>query len=279
MTGAVQNESHGGEPMSVVQEQEKVNNGIAVGVKEVGPCGDQAQGRPDITHVEEGQVEMDMAQQKNDKRLNSFQSEAMVHLDALYGVALRLTKNERDAEDLVQDTFLKAYTHFDKYKQGTNCKAWLFKILTNTFINRYRKKSKERVYLVDDQDYRPLAERAVAPKENILELGARDEADWYSKLFSDKVKTALEEIPTDFRMVVLLADLYDFSYKETAEIVGCPIGTVMSRLYRGRRLLASKLVDYALETGTLSHDPRVEVEEDGEMKKVIEFKRRRRKRA
>jgi RNA polymerase sigma-70 factor (ECF subfamily) len=199
-------------------------------------------------------------------------------MDALYGVALRMTKNERDAEDLVQDTFLKAYTHFAKYREGTNCKAWLFKILTNTFINRYRKKSKERVYLVNDKDYRPLAERAVAPKENPFEQGAESEEDWYKKLFSDKVKTALEEVPVDFRMVVLLADLYDFSYKETAEIVGCPIGTVMSRLYRGRRLLASKLVDYALETGNLSYDPRVGSEEDGE-KKVIDFKRRRRKRA
>jgi RNA polymerase sigma-70 factor (ECF subfamily) len=210
--------------------------------------------------------------------MDAFQTEALVHMDALYGVALRMTKNERDAEDLVQDTFLKAYTHFAKYREGTNCKAWLFKILTNTFINRYRKKSKERVYLVNDKDYRPLAERAVAPKENPFEQGAESEEDWYKKLFSDKVKTALEEVPVDFRMVVLLADLYDFSYKETAEIVGCPIGTVMSRLYRGRRLLASKLVDYALETGNLSYDPRVGSEEDGE-KKVIDFKRRRRKRA
>jgi RNA polymerase sigma-70 factor (ECF subfamily) len=210
--------------------------------------------------------------------MDAFQTEALVHMDALYGVALRMTKNERDAEDLVQDTFLKAYTHFAKYREGTNCKAWLFKILTNTFINRYRKKSKEKVYLVNDKDYRPLAERAVAPKENPFEQGAESEEDWYKKLFSDKVKTALEEVPVDFRMVVLLADLYDFSYKETAEIVGCPIGTVMSRLYRGRRLLASKLVDYALETGNLSYDPRVGSEEDGE-KKVIDFKRRRRKRA
>ena len=211
-------------------------------------------------------------------KMDAFQTEALVHMDALYGVALRMTKNERDAEDLVQDTFLKAYTHFAKYREGTNCKAWLFKILTNTFINRYRKKSKEKVYLVNDKDYKPLAERAVAPKENPFEQGAESEDDWYKKLFSDKVKAALEEVPVDFRMVVLLADLYDFSYKETAEIVGCPIGTVMSRLYRGRRLLASKLVDYALETGNLSYDPRVGSEEDGE-KKVIDFKRRRRKRA
>lgn len=210
----------------------------------------------------------------------SFQSEALVHIDALYGVALRLTKNEKDAEDLVQDAFLKAYTHFEKYKPGTNCKAWLFKILTNTFINRYRKKSKERVFLIDDQEHRPLAERAAAPPENPLEHTSRDEQDWYHRNFSDRVKAALEEIPTDFRMVVLLADLYDFSYKETAEIMNCPIGTIMSRLYRGRRLLASKLADYALEEGMIRHDPRVEVaDEDGKVTQLIEFQRRRRKRS
>jgi len=210
----------------------------------------------------------------------AFREEALVHLDPLFGVALRLTKNERDAEDLVQDTILKAYTHFAKYERGTNCKAWLFKILTNTFINRYRKQSKERLYLVDDREYRPLAERAVAPGINPLETPSEGEQAWYRKLFGDDVKAALEEIPEDFRMVVLLADLYDFSYKETADIMGCPIGTVMSRLYRGRRLLAARLADYALERGIISYDPRVEVvNEDGEVENVIEFKRRRRKRA
>lgn len=224
------------------------------------------------------------AETLGEEKKAAFRDEALVHLDPLYGVALRLTKNERDAEDLVQDTILKAYTHFGKYEQGTNCKAWLFKILTNTFINRYRKRSKERVFLVDDRDYRPLADRAVAPRPDPLTqsfaLEGQEEEDWYKRLFSDDVKAALEEIPEDFRMVVLLADLYDFSYKETAEIMSCPIGTVMSRLYRGRRLLAARLADYALERGIISYDPRVEVEtEDGEVEKVIEFQRRRRKRA
>lgn len=210
----------------------------------------------------------------------AFQAEALVHIDALYGVALRLTKNERDAEDLVQDTCLKAFMHFDKYQRGTNCKAWMFKILTNTFINRYRRKSKEKVVHLDGSEHRPLAEMAIAPPRNLLESGALDEADWYKKIFSDNVKEALEAVPTDFRMVVLLADLHDFSYKETAEIMGCPIGTVMSRLYRGRRLLASALVDYALERGAIREDPRVEVvDQDGGVEKVIEFKRRRRKQA
>jgi RNA polymerase sigma-70 factor (ECF subfamily) len=219
-------------------------------------------------------------QSTNDSTMQAFREEALVHLDALFGVALRFTKDEQAAEDLVQDTCLKAYTHFDKYKRGTNCKAWLFKILTNTFINRYRKKSREKVMLVDDREYRPLAERAVAPKENPLTKYVATETHWYDKVFSDNVKRALEQLPSDFRMVVLLADLYDFSYKETAEIMGCPIGTVMSRLYRGRRLLAAELADYALEKGAIRRDPRVErVNEDGATEKVIDFERRRRRRA
>ncbi len=208
----------------------------------------------------------------------AFNQEAMVHVDALYGAALRLTRDVRDAEDLVQETLLKAYRHFGKYKLGTNCKAWLFRIQTNTFINRYRKKSREKVYLVDDRDHRPLQDRAIAKPRNPLNDGASSEADWYHKIFSDNVKDALEQIPTDFRMVVLLADLHDFSYKETAKIVGCPIGTVMSRLYRGRRLLAAALVDHAIESGAIKEDPRVEIEdENGDIQKVVQFTRRQRK--
>ncbi len=220
------------------------------------------------------------SQSTTDPRMKAFREEALIHLDALYGVALRFTKNEQAAEDLVQDTCLKAYTHFDKYQRGTNCRAWLFKILTNTFINRYRKKSREKVTLIDDREYRPLAERAVAPERNPLVEYVATETDWYDKAFSDKVKAALEGVPRDFRMVVLLADLYDFSYKETAEIMGCPIGTVMSRLYRGRRLLAAQLADYALETGAIRIDPRVEVTNDkGETQTVIDFAKARKQRA
>src|SRR5690606_8090281 len=105
--------------------------------------------------------EVDMSSSKEKSKQDAFREEALPHLDALYGVALRLIKNERDAEDLVQDAYLKAFRHFDKYQRGTNCKAWLFKILTNTFINRYRKKQKEKTYLVDD-DERPLYERFAA---------------------------------------------------------------------------------------------------------------------
>nr|WP_230470223.1 sigma-70 family RNA polymerase sigma factor [Lujinxingia vulgaris] len=178
----------------------------------------------------------------------AFEQEAIPHLDALYGTALRLTKSESDAEDLIQETMLKAYRYFDKYEQGTNCKAWLFKIMTNTFINRYRKQQKRREYLVDD-DFRPLQERAEAPELTPFHESFDTEEHLYFKMFGDEVKRALEQVPVDFRMVVLLADLQDFAYKEIAEIMDCPIGTVMSRLYRGRRMLQAQLKEYALKNG------------------------------
>lgn len=177
-----------------------------------------------------------------------FHHEAVPHLEALYATALRLTKNGNDAEDLVQETMLKAFRYFAKYEKGTNCKAWLFKIMTNTFINKYRKQQKRKEFLVDD-DFRPLQERAVAPALNPFVDEIADEESMYFKLFGDEVRQALEEVPVDFRMVVLLADLQDFAYKEIAEIMDCPIGTVMSRLYRGRRMLQAHLAEYAQSHG------------------------------
>ena len=194
----------------------------------------------------------------DDEEMDAFHEEAVPHLDALYGTALKLTKDEQDAEDLVQETMLKAYRYFDKYENGTNCKAWLFKIMHNTFINRYRKSQKRKEYLVDD-DYRPLQERAEAPDRHPFVDEIDDEDEMYHKLFGDEVSRALSEIPVDFRMVVLLADLQEFAYKEIAEIMDCPIGTVMSRLYRGRRMLRETLVEYATDEGVI--DPEVLDEE------------------
>lgn len=194
-----------------------------------------------------------------------FQLEAMPHVDALYGAAMRYTRSRRDAEDLVQDTLLKAFVHFDKYKPGTNCKAWLFRILTNTFINRYRKKQRERVFLADDTDGRSLDERAEAREENELEPRFESRVEQVERLFGDEVSEALQELPIDFRMVVMLVDVHDFSYKECAEIVECPIGTVMSRLYRGRRMLRAQLAEYAVEEGyvrDLSDDYRGQIDTD-----------------
>ena len=197
-----------------------------------------------------------------DEPKDAFHEEAVPHLDALYGTALKLTKDEQDAEDLVQETMLKAYRYFDKYENGTNCKAWLFKIMHNTFINRYRKSQKRKEYLVDD-DYRPLQERAEAREEHPFVGEFDDQEDLFFKMFGDEVKEALSDIPMHFRMVVLLADLQDFAYKEIAEIMDCPIGTVMSRLYRGRRMLRDELGEYAEKEGIVSLE-----EEEGEAEEV-----------
>ena len=194
-----------------------------------------------------------------------FHAEAMPHADALFGAAMRLTRSRRDAEDLVQDTLLKAYTNFHRYKPGTNCRAWLFRIQTNTFINRYRKKQRERVHLVDDTEGRPLAERITARPDS--EFEPRDETmdQKVQRLFGDEVSEALQRVPVDFRLAVLLADVHDFSYKECAEIMDCPIGTVMSRLYRGRRLLRAELAEYAMDRGVvrdMTDEYRTQIEKD-----------------
>jgi RNA polymerase sigma-70 factor (ECF subfamily) len=214
---------------------------------------------------------------KRSEKDEAFQNEAVPHLDALYGTALRMTKDEQDAEDLVQEAMLKAYRYFDKYENGTNCKAWLFKIMTNTFINRYRKSKKRKEYLIDD-DYRPLQERAEAPERNpFIDDFDQDEENLYFKMFGDEVKSALETMPVDFRMVVLLADLQDFAYKEIAEIMDCPIGTVMSRLYRGRRMLQAKLEEYALKEGYIGWetDEAEEAESESKTADLEEYRQRR----
>ena len=182
-----------------------------------------------------------------------FEDLALPHLDSLYGTALRLTHHEKDAEDLVQDTLLRAFRFFHRFERGTNVKAWLFKILTNTFANKYRKRQRERVILDEVQTQFELDDvRAPDP-----------EAALAARLVSDHVKEALESVPEEFRLAVILADLEDFSYREISEIVDCPIGTVMSRIYRGRRLLQKKLLAYARETGVVpeekENEPRLRI--------------------
>jgi RNA polymerase sigma-70 factor (ECF subfamily) len=180
-----------------------------------------------------------------------FEREALPHLAALHGTALRLTRNERDAEDLVQDTVLRAYRYWPKYEAGTNCKAWLFKILSNTFINRYhaRKRDLELALAVaEERETRDILTREA-------HHSARDpEGALASRLLSDDVVRALESLPAEFRLAVLLSDVEEFSYKEIAEIMECPVGTVMSRLYRGRRLLQRALHDYAVDQGIIQLD-------------------------
>jgi RNA polymerase sigma-70 factor (ECF subfamily) len=177
-----------------------------------------------------------------------FEADALQHLDALYASALRFTRDPRDAEDLVQDTFLRACRFLDRFEPGTNLKAWLFRILTNTFINRYRRTTRERS-LVDGPEREMVTDQFHSP--DAAEKAENPERVMLDRLVSTDVLAAIDAVPIDFRMVVILADIHDFSYKEIAEILDVPVGTVMSRLFRGRRHLQRSLAGYAAEAGIL----------------------------
>ncbi len=175
-----------------------------------------------------------------------FESEVMPHIHTLFGAALRLTRSASEAEDLVQETYLKAFRSFSQFQVGTNCKAWLFRILTNTFINKYRRKVKEREIL--DSEFR---QNKPGEDGEGFAVGQNLENDLADRFLSDEVLEALEKVPTDFRLVVVLSDIYGYSYKEIASRVDIPIGTVMSRLFRGRRLLQDQLFEYAVKEGVI----------------------------
>jgi len=175
-----------------------------------------------------------------------FEQEALPHLPALYSAAVRMTRNEKDAEDLVQDTLLRAYRFFDTFQPGTNCKAWLFRILTNVFCNNYRDREREHVVLTEAESSSANLEQFVGGTD-----GRDVETALLGRMVSGEVEKALAAVPADFRMAVILADLEDFSYKEIAEIMDCPAGTVMSRLFRGRKILQTLLHDYAVEQGII----------------------------
>jgi RNA polymerase sigma-70 factor (ECF subfamily) len=177
-----------------------------------------------------------------------FAEQAMEHMPSLYSAALRMTRNPADAEDLVQETYLRAYKGFGGYTEGTNLKAWLYRILTNTFINRYRAKKRrpEETDFDDVEDFY-LYRRMGGLEEARANRSAEDEL---MDLFPEaEVKQAVEALPENFRLPVLLADVEGFSYKEIAEILEIPIGTVMSRLHRGRKALQKALYEFAAERG------------------------------
>jgi RNA polymerase sigma-70 factor, ECF subfamily len=177
---------------------------------------------------------------------DSFDTSLLDHLDGLYAVALRLTKNSLDAEDLVQDSLVKAMRARDQYQPGTNLKAWLFKILTNTFINRFHRGGLERSVL-EGPDADPLVDGWVGASTM---RSLRDpEAQALRPIVQKEIGRALDQLPEEFRLAVLLADVEELSYKEIADVMGCPVGTVMSRLYRGRKLLQQRLYDHAVLMG------------------------------
>jgi len=187
-----------------------------------------------------------------------FDKIAFEHIDSLYNTALRLTRETMSAEDLVQDTYLRAWRFFEKFEQGTNFRAWIYKILMNTFINQYRKKSREPQKVSYEN-----VEFAVESTPSESEQGPWQGYDEsvYENLYDDDVTNALGKLSDDFRIVVMLADVEGFSYKEIAEMIGHPIGTVMSRLSRARKILQLYLQQYAIERGYIN-------KEKGKRKKV-----------
>jgi RNA polymerase sigma-70 factor, ECF subfamily len=193
-------------------------------------------------------VNEERTQQTDHARGWDFETVAMPFVDALYNTALRMTRNAEDAEDLVQETYLKAYRYYDKFEEGTNFKAWLFKIMKNTFINNYRRKQ----LTPPQSDFAEIEEsfESQVSKEGTSQIRSPEE-EFLENVLDEDVQRSLDELPPDYRMVVVLADLEGFAYKEIAEILEVPVGTVMSRLYRGRRLLEEAMLHYAREHGYL----------------------------
>ena len=190
-------------------------------------------------------MRVDREKESAAERKKRFERDALQYMNQLYAAAMRYTKNPEDAQDLVQDTYAKAYTSFHQFEPGTNLKAWLYRVLTTTFINTYRKDQRRPQTSDSELEDWQIAEAS----SHTSDQGKSTEDVVLENLPDSDIKNALAEIPEEFRMAVFLADVEGFSYKEIAEIVGVPAGTVMSRLHRGRKQLREKLTDYARVRG------------------------------
>ena len=185
-----------------------------------------------------------LTDQELQKRYAEFEKEAIPYMNAVYNFALRMTGDEDDADDLVQETYLKAFRFFDKFEKGTNCKAWLFRILKNSYINDYRKQTKEP----DKVDYEDVQNFYETIKSDEVE-SKHYENDAFTNLLDDEISNAITQLPEDFRTVIILSDIEGFTYEEISDFVDIPVGTVRSRLHRARKMLYAQLYDYAKDRG------------------------------
>ena len=196
------------------------------------------------------------AMREENSRRKEFEETAMEHIDSLYNMALRLVFNKEEAEDLVQETYLKAYRFFDSFQKGTNIKAWLYKILKNTFINKYRKEIATPGEILYEDLEAVNSGLAYKQETNSTELADTLESKYadFSGLLEDDVKQALDSLPAEYREAILLSDVEELSYQDIAEIANVPIGTIKSRLNRGRKLLQKKLFEYAKDKGFIKRE-------------------------
>ncbi len=197
-------------------------------------------------------------------RKKKFETESLEYMNNLYYLALKFTKDESKATDLVQETYLKAFSNYKKFKEDTNLKAWLFRILTNTFINDYRKKRRENL-IMDFNDNESVYYNWL--EDSVKKESRSPESKYFFKKLGEDIYKELDSLPDNFKMMILYADVYEFSYKEIAEIIDAPMGTVMSKLFRARKMLQSKLYSRAKEMGLLQEDKK----ENKKVNKIVKL--------